>query len=116
MISMEYVSDSLTFIARHADKIPFLAIAANGMKVQLSYQRVVEALVIGAVLAGVGYIAVIPRLEERVALEIRQVRSDIQRLETRVEAIDKERQADYRELSSEVRRGQNGNRRNGGAK
>lgn len=107
-------NDAINFIVRHADKIPFVVATTGGMKVNLSYQRVMEAAVIGVVLAGIGYIAIIPRLEERIALEIRQVRTDILRLETRVESIDKDRQADYRELSSQVGRAQNG--RNSGGK
>lgn len=96
------MSEWLTFITHHADKLPFI-VAINGarMRVQVSYQRILEAVIIGTVLAGIGYIAVIPQLEQRIALEIQYLRSDFQRLERRLDQIDTQRQEDYRELRKE---------------
>lgn len=87
----------------NADKIPFFMANAGASRVHVSTQRLFEAAIIGAVLAGIGYIALIPRLEERMTMEIKQVRSDISELKLKVESIDAQRDRDYRELSREMR-------------
>lgn len=100
--------DFLPWIISHADKLPFvIAVGGPRMRVQLSYQRIIEAVVIGAVLAGIGYIAVIPRLEERVSLEIGYIRANLKGLENRIgsledkiDRVDTQRQQDYKELNS----------------
>jgi hypothetical protein len=90
--------------ADHADKLPFVIANTSMTSVRISTQRLLEAVIIGAILAGIGYVAVIPRLEERMTVEIRQVRDDIGELKRKVESIDAQRDKDYRELSREVMR------------
>lgn len=83
------MNEWLRFIVEHADKLPFV-VAVNGanMRVQLSYQRILEAVIIGAVLAAIGYIAVIPQLEQRITLEVQHLREDFARMERRLDAIE----------------------------
>lgn len=65
---------------------------------QLSMQRVVEAVVIGGVLALIGYGTIIPRLEERMNL----IRDDISDLKREIRRVDAKRETDYRELSERM--------------
>lgn len=89
-------------LVENADKLPFTAMA--GTQVQLSVQRVMEAAIIGLVLAGIGYVAVIPRLEERVEHQVNRLQADVKRIEERAEQIDYKRDADYRELMKEIQK------------
>lgn len=89
-------------LAAHADQIPFLIGMAGAPRVQISMQRVLEAAVIGAVLAGIGYVAIIPRMEERMTIEFRQVRDDIGDLKRKVEMVEVQRNLDYRDLNDRI--------------
>lgn len=90
-------------LAAHADQIPFLmAVATGSPKVQVSLQRVLEAAVIGVALAGIGYVMIIPRIEERMTIEFRQVRDDIGDLKRKVEMVEVQRNVDYRDLSDRI--------------
>lgn len=94
-----------SFIVRHADQLPFLmSIVSGAPRVQISMQRVIEAAVIGGVLAGIGYIAVIPRIEERMTIEFQTVRRDLERVERKVDSVSGRVDQDYRELSGRIDR------------
>lgn len=86
----------LDWLTTHADKLPFVSAAAPA-GLQVSTQRLFEAAVIGAVLAGLGYVMVIPRLEERVALEVGHIRQDIGRLQVDIDNLRRAREEDLRE-------------------
>ena len=91
------------FLAENVTKIPFLILGTDGFSVKLSAQRLIEAAVIGAALAGIGYVAVIPKMQEHMALEFRHIRENIDDLKRKVERIEFQREKDYRELSKEIR-------------
>lgn len=86
-----------SFLSAHADKIPFLAL---GTGAQVSTKGIIEAVVIGAVLAALGYVAVIPRLEERITLEFKSIKEDIHEIKTNVRASTNR----LRELEREIDR------------
>ena len=62
--------------------LPFLMTTngGGGLKVEVRMQRVIEAAVIAAVLAAIGYIAIIPRLEERIEV----VRHDVEEVKNMI--------------------------------
>ena len=91
-------------IFEHANKIPFLLLGTEGVKVRLSTQRIIEAVVIGAVIAGLGYVAVIPKMEEHMTLQFRHINNELYEIKTKMDDIEKKVEQDYRELSKELRK------------
>lgn len=55
--------------------LPFFLVVQKGQeKMQFNLQRMIEAVIIGLSIAAVGYLTVVPRLEERqIATEERQI-------------------------------------------
>lgn len=99
---IDYLKDLVTY---NADKVPFLmSIVAGAPKVQISMQRVIEAAVTAGVLAIIGYVAIIPRLEERMVNEFQTIRRDIDELKQTVRNIESQRQEDYRDLQKQINR------------
>lgn len=93
----------LNELAQWAEKalphLPFFMGLANGTpRVKLSMQRVLEAIIIGAIISGLGYVVMIPRLEERITLEFLHVKQDMARIERSVEDIRQRVDQDYRDL------------------
>lgn len=89
--------------------VPFLMAGASGgtPKVEIRIQRVVEAAVIAGLLALFGYLAIIPRLEERIAVvreDVKEVKNIVNKhineghpgLQSRVNRLEEEEK--YRRL------------------
>lgn len=74
---------------------PFVMVA--GAKMQLSWQRVTEAAIIGVVLGAFGYVAVIPKLEQR----LDNLQHNLERLERAVERIQERDAPKARQTQSE---------------
>lgn len=94
----------IEYLKDHADKLPFLMSIAAGTRIQLSMQRIIEAAVTAIVLAIIGYVAIIPRLEERMTNEFQTIRRDIEELKQTVRTIEVQRQDDYRDLQKQINR------------
>jgi hypothetical protein len=82
-------------MAEHGDKAPFLTMVTRGtsMRVQVSVQRIVEAVIIGVSLAFVGYLAIIPRLEAR----IENIERNLARIERNIDQMRELREQDLRD-------------------
>ena len=100
---METIRNFFSIHSIHADQLPFMMSVVNGAThARISMQRLIETAVTAAVLGGLGYVAIIPRLEERVSIESRQVQKDIAELKGKVEEISARRDADFRDLVDRI--------------
>jgi hypothetical protein len=87
--------------------VPFFLVTNKDEKMQVNTQRIIEAVVIGAVMAFIGFIAIVPRLEERIDRvldgQIEQ-KADIAIISKRLNVIESSRftQADGREIRNRV--------------
>lgn len=97
---MSMLNELVQMVEKIAPHLPFVVGLANGAapRVKLSMQRVLEAIIIGAMISGLGYVVMIPRLEERITLEFAHVKQDMTRIERSVEDIRRRVDQDYRDL------------------
>ena len=68
-------------------KVPFLMVTENkegGPKIEVRFQRLLEAAVIAVVLAGIGYIAIIPKLQE----DLKEIKAAVKPVPALVERVN----------------------------
>ena len=100
---METIRNFFSIHSIHADQFPFMMSVVNGAThARISMQRLIETAVTAAVLGALGYIAIIPRLEERITIEGRVVRDDIHALKEQIHEISEKRDRDYRDLVDRI--------------
>ena len=104
---IEHLKDLILGNAHH---IPFLMSAVNG-PVKISMQRLIEAAVTAAVLAAIGYIAIIPQLktkienaEERMTYQFNEVHKSIDELKLEVRNGDLQAENARERIKDQVER------------
>ena len=71
---------------------------------KISMQRIIEAAVTAVILAGIGYVMIIPRLEERINQQAMMTANQIIELKAAIASNEIQRQADYRYLAAQITR------------
>ena len=88
-----------------AGKVPFFVMTQqpkSNINVTVSTQRMLEAAIIGAVLAAIGYVAIIPRLVERLESIKEEVSRNHEQTEQSLRELRNKHDSDLRELRSAV--------------